>query len=109
MEETKERLTKAWKEGRLKPGFYYVRYVFNEIGMESAGKWYGRDGHLKRVGFDDDEIIKEVLELVPSYDRYRRMETLIHNGESAIETNRCLCEKLIELRDTVNRLLEEKE
>ncbi len=106
MEKSNEMLTKAWKEGRLKPGFYYVRYSYGNIGMEYAGKWYGKDGHLKRIGFDDDEIIKEVLELVPSYDIYRRMEALIHNGESAIETNRCLCEKLEELRDTVNRIFD---
>ena len=99
MEKTKERLTKAWKEGRLNPGFYYVRYSYGNIGMEYAGKWYGRDGHLIRVGFDDDKIIKEVLELVPSYDEYKKMQTLIQNGESAMETNRCLCKKLIEEKE----------
>lgn len=93
MEKTKENLTKAWKEGKLKSGFYYVRYTYNDTGMEYAGKWYGKDGHLKRVGFDDDDEIEEVLELVPSYDEYKKMQhlkDLLGNQDKEVEKLRDL-------------------
>lgn len=67
---TSEQLTEQWKKGELPKGWYYTKKHNDIIEPAYCGEWICRSGN-KRMGFDFDEDIVEVLAPVPSYDEWK--------------------------------------
>ena len=66
-------LTKKWKNGELKEGWYYILNKINTIRIEEAIVWIGRY-EKPTVGFNDDRDIKKVLAPVPSYEELQELK-----------------------------------
>lgn len=71
-------LTEQCKDGELKDGYYYVVSKWSckiEINDYYEGCWQD----LK------EEYIKEVLEPVPSYDEYKRLQEQVKSANNAMK------------------------
>ena len=58
-------LTDKWKQGKLLNGIYWVKYKNGFIDMEEY------IGHHDGFCYEEKELIKEVLDEVPSYEEWQ--------------------------------------
>ncbi len=73
-------LTKKWKNIKLKPGFYYVRYKDGRHGranLISTPNFYGFFNNCQL-----DDIIAEVLAKVPSYEEWQKINNICLESEA---------------------------
>lgn len=77
MTKTPEKLTKDWKEGKLKAGSYYVQYADGEIEIERASEWFKSGDISCGINFDDPVYVYKVLAPVPTYNEYKAMQDQI--------------------------------
>lgn len=97
MTKTPEELTDDWKAGKLEFGKdYYIKTVYDEVLIDCYEQQYDESHYPHGMGFDNfsKNMIKRILAPVPTYDEYKAMHAAIQNGESAIDTNKRLCEKI---------------
>lgn len=65
-------LTEKWKKGELPSGYYYVKNEFGNIFPSDYSEDYDYIGHtVIKDFFTEVSEIKEVLEPVPSYEKWQ--------------------------------------
>lgn len=84
MTKTPEKLTKDWKEGKLKAGSYYVQYADGEIEIERASEWFKSGDISCGINFDDPVYVYKVLAPIPTYDEYKAMQAHLSYHEKCI-------------------------
>ncbi len=92
-------LTRAWKAGKLKAlRFYYVLYKNGHIGKANLIQTPDYYGFWNNCDLND--LIKEVLALVPDYDHFVELtEKLLKEGDAAIGKNKQFSDLLKECKD----------
>ena len=88
-------LTEQWKRGELEDGYYYVKIKGDEEYMLSR-----EDEHWYEFGWDcwffDSDIV-EILAEIPSYEKYKCLETGIILADILIKNTKEENQKLKEL------------
>ena len=79
-------LTEQWREGTLKGGYYYIKMKDGEIYIDHTEYQVGEKAY--QWEYSDINEVKEVLEPVPSYEEYKRLQEQINNANMVI--NKCL-------------------
>ena len=109
MTKTPEKLTKDWKEGKLKAGSYYVQYADGEIEIERASEWFKSGDISCGINFDDPVYVYKVLAPVPTYNEYNELRGLLKECKQHLYFQKKINNEIITLLVRINVALGESE